>query len=127
MPVRVKPKRAMLPPVELRFNVETQRNRERMSIGGRRGRCLAGDRRTRGRTGRSSFGSRISKKVAYRTGLVTVENGATLEVADSGTVTLSGSLALADGASLGFNFTNRRTSPVLACANAPTGTTIIVK
>lgn len=54
------------------------------------------------------------------TGLVSVTNGATLAICESGTATLNGGLALADGASLGFNFTDRRTPPVLACANAPT-------
>ena len=44
---------------------------------------------------------------------VTVNNGATLEVAQSGTVNLYGGLTLADGAALGFNFTEKRTAPVL--------------
>ena len=46
-------------------------------------------------------------------GLVTVNAGATFEVAQSGTVALGGGLTLADGAILGFNFTERRTEPVL--------------
>ena len=46
-------------------------------------------------------------------GLVTVNAGATLEVAESGTVALGGGLTLADGAVLGFNFTEKRTAPVL--------------
>lgn len=54
------------------------------------------------------------------TGAITVANGAKFEVASSGTVTLTGNLSLADGTALGFNFTDRRTTPVLACAHAPT-------
>ena len=46
-------------------------------------------------------------------GTVTVNNGATLEVAQSGTVNLNGGLTLADGANLGFNFTDKNTKPVL--------------
>ena len=46
-------------------------------------------------------------------GLVTVNAGATLEVAEPGTVALGGGLTLADGAVLGFNFTEKRTAPVL--------------
>ena len=46
-------------------------------------------------------------------GTVTVRNGATLKVAQSGTVALGGGLTLDDGAALGFNFTERRTAPVL--------------
>ena len=46
-------------------------------------------------------------------GLVTVNAGATLEVAESGTVALGGGLTLDDGAALGFNFTEKRTTPVL--------------
>ena len=44
---------------------------------------------------------------------VTVRGGATLQVAQSGTVALIGGLTLDDGAALGFNFTERRTAPVL--------------
>ena len=54
------------------------------------------------------------------TGQVSVTNGATLAICESGTVTLNGGLALADGASLDFNITDRRTPPVLACAQVPT-------
>jgi hypothetical protein len=54
------------------------------------------------------------------TGAITVANGAKFEVASSGTVTLTGNLSLADGTALGFNFTDHRTTPVLACAHAPT-------
>ena len=46
-------------------------------------------------------------------GTVTVHEGATLEVAQSGTVNLNGGLTLADGAALGFNFTEKNTKPVL--------------
>ena len=46
-------------------------------------------------------------------GTVTVNNGATLQVAQSGTVALAGGLTLADGAALGFNFTARQTAPLL--------------
>ena len=44
---------------------------------------------------------------------VTVRNGATLQVAQSGMVALNGGLTLDDGAALGFNFTEKRTTPVL--------------
>lgn len=46
-------------------------------------------------------------------GAVSVDTNATLKVAQSGTVALGGALTLADGASLAFNFTNKRTAPVL--------------
>ena len=46
-------------------------------------------------------------------GTVTVNNGATLQVAQSGTVALAGGLTLADGAALGFNFTEKDAPPVL--------------
>ena len=45
-------------------------------------------------------------------GTLTVNSGATLEVAESGMVTIGSNLALADGAALGFNYTNRN-EPVL--------------
>ena len=51
------------------------------------------------------------KKVT--TGEIAVNNGATLEVAQSGTVTLGEALTLHDGAALGFNWTERATAPVL--------------
>ena len=51
------------------------------------------------------------------TGLVTVNSGATFEVAESGMTTLNGDLSLADGAALGFNFTEQCTVPVLALAS----------
>ena len=44
---------------------------------------------------------------------LTVGADATLEVAQSGTATLGGALTLADGATLGFNFTDNTDSPVL--------------
>ena len=50
------------------------------------------------------------------TGMVTVEDGGTLEVAASGTVTLNGGLTLDDGATLAFNFTDRSTVSTLALA-----------
>ena len=56
------------------------------------------------------------------TGTLTVNSGATLEVAESGTVTLGGNLTLASGANLAFNFTNGRTPPVLGIADGKTVT-----
>ena len=47
------------------------------------------------------------------TGTTTVNSGATLQVAESGTVALGGNLTLADGAALGFNFTEKGNAPVL--------------
>ena len=44
---------------------------------------------------------------------ITVNAGATLAVAESGTVVIGGGLALKDGACLGFNFTARNEQPVL--------------
>ena len=49
-------------------------------------------------------------------GLLTVQDGGTLEVAESGTVTHNGNLSLEKGAALAFNFTDRKTAPVLALA-----------
>ena len=46
-------------------------------------------------------------------GAVSVESGAALAVASSGSLALAGNLTLADGATLAFNFTDRRTAPVL--------------
>ena len=46
-------------------------------------------------------------------GPVALVNRATLEVAESGTVTLNGDLAIAEGAALAFNFTDGATAPVL--------------
>ena len=48
--------------------------------------------------------------------------GGTLEVASSGTVTLTGNLSLADGTALGFNFTDRNTPPQLALSSGKTMT-----
>ena len=61
-------------------------------------------------------------------GTVTVRNGATLQVAQSGTVALNGGLTLDDGAALGFNFTERRTVPVLDVTDktvTPNGTVAV--
>ena len=55
-------------------------------------------------------------------GTVTVNNGATLEVAQSGEVALVGDLMLADGAALGFNFTERKVAPVMSVATSKTVT-----
>ena len=46
-------------------------------------------------------------------GVATVNSGATLAVTESGTVALDGGLTLADGAILGFNFTQKKVAPVL--------------
>lgn len=46
-------------------------------------------------------------------GAVTVNAGATLAVSASGTVAHGGALTLADGAALGFNFTQKKVAPVL--------------
>lgn len=54
------------------------------------------------------------------TGLLTVEDGATLKVSESGTVTLAGDLALEDGAALAFNWTLARTVPQIALASGKT-------
>ena len=54
------------------------------------------------------------------TGAVTVKSGGTLEVAQSGMARLNGNLSLADGAALGFNFTQRGPAPVLAIAGDAT-------
>ncbi len=48
-----------------------------------------------------------------RTGAIVVNDGATLKVAESGTVNLGGDLRLNDGATLSFNFTDRKNAPVL--------------
>ena len=55
-------------------------------------------------------------------GKLTVNNGATLQVAASGTVTLGGNLTLQNGAILGFNFTDRTSTPTLAAADGRTVT-----
>ncbi len=48
--------------------------------------------------------------------------GGTLEVASSGTVTLTGNLSLDNGAALGFNFTDRNKPPQLALSTGKTMT-----
>ena len=50
------------------------------------------------------------------TGEITVNSGTTLQVAQSGTVTLGGNLTFKDGAALGFNYTTKD-DPVLNLAN----------
>lgn len=55
-------------------------------------------------------------------GAVTLAEGTTLEVAESGTATLGGNLTIADGAALSFNFTDRTTTPILALASGKTVT-----
>ena len=55
-------------------------------------------------------------------GTVTVGATATLEVPASETVTLAGDLTLDDGATLAFNFTDRRIAPQLAIADGKTVT-----
>ena len=54
------------------------------------------------------------------TGLLTVADGGTLKVAESGAVALGGNLTLIDGAALAFNFTDRRVAPQLAFADGKT-------
>ena len=55
-------------------------------------------------------------------GAVTVHDGATLKVAESGTVTLGGGLTLEKGAVLAFNFTERASAPKLAIPTLTLGT-----
>ena len=47
------------------------------------------------------------------TGTISVSSNATLQVAQSDTFALGGGLTLADGAILGFNFTQKKVAPVL--------------
>ena len=54
------------------------------------------------------------------TGQVSVTNGATLAICESGTVTLNGGLSLDDGATLAFNFTDWNTTPQLALSTGKT-------
>lgn len=54
------------------------------------------------------------------TGQVSVTNGATLAICESGTVTLNGGLTLDDGATLAFNFTDWNTTPQLALSTGKT-------
>ena len=51
------------------------------------------------------------------TGNIVVNEGAVLEVSESGNVQLEGNLELKDGACLGFNFTTRDVHPVLSFAS----------
>ncbi len=51
-------------------------------------------------------------------GPVTVNDGATLKVAESGTVKLGGELKLNDGATLAFNFTEKETAPKLVLSSS---------
>ena len=60
-------------------------------------------------------------------GAVTVHGGATLQVAESGTVTLGGNLTLANNATLAFNFTNRTTAPTLAVSGVTATGTVKIK
>ena len=54
------------------------------------------------------------------TGAMTVNSNATLQVAQSGKVTLGGDLTLKNGACLGFNFTGRNAEPQLALDSGKT-------
>lgn len=54
-------------------------------------------------------------------GTVTMNDTSTLEVAESGTVTLGGNLTLGENATLAFNFTARDSAPVLSI---PSGSTL---
>ena len=56
--------------------------------------------------------SSIKPGASLGTGATTVNSGATLQVAKSGTVALGGDLTLKNGACLGFNYTTRN-APVL--------------
>jgi len=47
------------------------------------------------------------------TGTISISSNATLQVAQSGAFALGGGLTLADGAILGFNYTDRNNAPVL--------------
>ena len=51
---------------------------------------------------------------------MTLADGTTLEVAESGTATVDGALTLAEGAALAFNFTEKAAAPVLAVATPAT-------
>ena len=54
------------------------------------------------------------------TGLLSVEDGGALEVAESGAVALGGDLILNDGATLAFNWTKRAVAPQIAIAEGKT-------
>ena len=53
-------------------------------------------------------------------GAITMNTGTTLEVAQSGDVTLDGALTCAEGTTLKFNFTTGRTAPKLVLSQTPT-------
>ena len=53
-------------------------------------------------------------------GALTMNAGTTLEVAQSGDVTLDGALTCAEGTTLKFNFTTGRTAPKLVLSQTPT-------
>ena len=55
----------------------------------------------------------INPEKVMTTGAITVSSNATLQVTQSGTVALGGNLTLADGAILGFNYTDKDSAPVL--------------
>ena len=60
----------------------------------------------------------------------TVNSGGTIEVSESGVFTVSSKFTLADGACLGFNFTDKAVAPSLAVASGKTvtiGSTVNVK
>jgi hypothetical protein len=60
----------------------------------------------------------------------TVNSGGTIEVSESGVFTVSSNFTLADGACLGFNFTDKAVAPSLAVASGKTvtiGSTVNVK
>ena len=61
--------------------------------------------------GNTTLAINAEKKVS--TGAITIKSGASLEVAQSGTVEPAGSLTFEDGATLKFNFTKRNEAPIL--------------
>ena len=62
----------------------------------------------------------IKPGASLTTSTTTLNSGTTLEVAESGTVTLGGALTCAAGATLKFNFTEGRTAPKLVLSQTPT-------
>ncbi len=62
----------------------------------------------------------LASRASLGTGRVTVGSGATLAVAESGTVALGGALTCAAGSTLKFNFTTRSTAPKLVLSQTPT-------
>jgi len=58
----------------------------------------------------------INEGKKLTSGEITINSGTTLQVAQSGTVTLGGNLTFKGGAALGFNYTTRN-APVLALGN----------